>query len=287
MKKIVSLLIAMLFIAGQCFSADISDWKRGDASIPVKGTDNVSDIDVDISNYIVDPIDKLLSHYKYGCELSYTSANVTTVAIGEVVCSNSAGTIHRFRKNTSTTTVDLSASGVGGLDTGSEASSTLYYIYAVADADATTFTAIASTSSSAPTGITYFYLLGAVRNDSSSNIVKFYQAGRRIFYDDVANNAEVRVLSGGSAGSFTDVDCSAVVPKISQSVSFQVNSDGAVAPVQFRVNGSSATTGIKQDTWGGNDILVSNVPLDSSQVCEYKVNANAVTLWVSSYELNS
>ena len=170
MKKIVALFIMAIFIASNCYAVDINEWKRGDASIPVKGTDNISDADTLISNYIVDPLDRLLTNYRAGCQLAYTSATTVTVQIGEIVCSNSGGTARRMRKNTSTTTVVMTTAGVGGLDTGSEAASTTYHVYAVADADATTFTAVCSTSATTPTGITYFRYLGSFYNNSSRNI---------------------------------------------------------------------------------------------------------------------
>jgi hypothetical protein len=180
MKKFLALFITAVFIASNCYGVDINDWKRGDASIPVKGTDNISDADTLISNYIADPLDRLLTNYRTGCQLVYTSATTVTIQLGEIVCSNSAGTIRRMRKNTATTTVVLTTAGVGGLDDGAEANVT-YYVYAVADADATTFTAICSANATTPVGITYYRYLGNFANvagDISAASVTGVGAGR-------------------------------------------------------------------------------------------------------------
>lgn len=74
-------------------------------------------------------------------------------------------------------TIDITASGLLGLDTGSEASSTWYYLWAIAKADGTV-SAILSASSTSPTmpaGYTLKRLVSMVRNNSSGNFVNFVQ----------------------------------------------------------------------------------------------------------------
>lgn len=142
-----------------------NEWRQGTGSNDILGTESPSDID-DISyENIVAPLDRILSNYRNGCYGYYLTAATFAVSVGEVVCSNSAGTVRKFRANTSATTVTWS-----NIDTGSEASSTHYYYYAVADADATTFTVTISTSASAPTGATYYKKLGGFYNNASGDI---------------------------------------------------------------------------------------------------------------------
>lgn len=97
--------------------------------------------------------------------LSYTSATTVTASAGLILCKNSGGTVRVLRKNTSTTAITFS-----NIDTGAEASSTIYYVWAIADATATTVTFKISTSSSAPSGSTYYALVGSFYNNSSSDI---------------------------------------------------------------------------------------------------------------------
>jgi len=87
--------------------------------------------------------------------------------------------------------------GDGGLDTGSEASSTWYYLYAVVkpDGSITLKASVTWPGGAGPTGFSTWKYLGAFRNDSSSNIVtfiqnssKFWYKSRKIAEQDVDNN---------------------------------------------------------------------------------------------------
>ena len=161
-KKILSLLLVFGLMTSPSFAAD--KWLEGDGSLAIAGTDSPADIDTLLDDSVCQPLDRLLDGYRRGCEVIYASASTVTILEGEVVGENSSG-YHRMRENTSSTTVTWS-----NLDTGSEAASTYYYVYANMDADATTFTASVSTSSSAPSGVTYYRRLGWFYNDASSNI---------------------------------------------------------------------------------------------------------------------
>ena len=107
-----------------------------------------------------------------------------------------------MRQNTANTTVTWA-----DIDTGAEAASTTYYVYAVADADATTATFMVSANSSTPTGATYYKKIGSFYNDSSSNIdrTKVYT----IPYGNLTGDSEGKGLVtdvrdyGTSASSYT------------------------------------------------------------------------------------
>lgn len=154
-----------------------TEWQKGTGEDVILGTENISDIDKISFENISDPLDRLLSNYRQGCALAYATAATITVQSGEITCSNAAGTIRRMRQNTSNTTVSWS-----DIDTGAEATSTTYYIYAVSDADAVTFTCKISTSSTTPTGVTYYKKLGSFYNDSSGNITQISNDG---FYSNL------------------------------------------------------------------------------------------------------
>ena len=94
-------------------------WMRGDGTDALQGTDNANLIDDYTTAYLQDPLDRLLADYQRGCIVEYASAATVTIGIGEVVCANSGDTIHRMRKNTTATTLDITSD----LDTGSEQSS--------------------------------------------------------------------------------------------------------------------------------------------------------------------
>ena len=155
--KRITILLAML-ICSNVYGAD--EWSKAKPS----GSASPSTIDTLLQSNN-ESIDRLLSDYQEGCKISYASASTLTVAVGQVVCDNSGSTLRKFRENTSEITVAWSM-----IDTGAEASSTTYYLFAVADADATTFTVEISLSSSAPTGATYYARLGSFYNNSDSDI---------------------------------------------------------------------------------------------------------------------
>jgi hypothetical protein len=110
-------------------------------------------------------------------------------------------------------TVDMAVSGANGLDTGAEASSTWYYGWVIAKEDGTV-AGLSSVSSSAPTlpaGYTYKALATAVRNDGSSNFIKYRQFGNSAHFE-VRNS----VLSAGTATTETSVTISSFVPPIAE-----------------------------------------------------------------------
>ena len=89
--------------------------------------------------------------------------------------------IAKFTKTGSTTatlgslTFSTAISGAGGLDTGTIAASTFYYVYTVVSSNAVKL--VASTSATSPTGFTQYKKVGAFYTDSSSNIFKAYFYG--------------------------------------------------------------------------------------------------------------
>ena len=105
-----------------------------------------------------------LTYLKYNQApiLQYGGTNNFDVLPGDIVISNSGGSIKKLRRNTASVNVTAS-----NLDTGAMAAG-YYYVYAVADANATTFTVTFSTSSSAPTGATCYELIGWFYNETSS-----------------------------------------------------------------------------------------------------------------------
>jgi len=106
-------------------------------------------------------------------------------------------------------TMAITASGENGLDDGSEAANTWYYIWLIRKVDRTVaglFSA-SSTAPVMPSGYTEKAIIGAVRNDASSNFLRFWQFNRRIMYRDAG-----LVYSGNPPSSFTAVDPSSFVP---------------------------------------------------------------------------
>ena len=103
------------------------------------------------------------------------------------------------------TTLGTGTSGAGGIDTGTVAASTWYYVWAIAKPDGTK-SAVLSTSSTSPTmpsGYTLKARVGTVRTDGSSALYRTLQYGQRAYYVPTAstNTLGYPQITSGTAGS--------------------------------------------------------------------------------------
>lgn len=125
-------------------------------------------------------------------------------------------------------TVDITASGANGLDSGVEANSTWYALWVVYNG--TTVAGLLSTSFTSPTlpvGYTHMGLVGAVYNNSSGNFVEFFQRG------DFVGMKTTGFLTNGTATTFATVDLTTAVPTTARSVllSGYLNTASGIAAV--------------------------------------------------------
>jgi len=179
----------------------------------------------DIAGILPSGIDTTLN-LASGLVVKYVTTATVDIDAGELILLDTSDRAKEF--DSVNLTVDITASGANGLDTGSEASGTEYFIWVIGKADGTV-AALLSTSATAPTmpsGYTFKGRVGTVLNNGSSNFPEFLQEGRR------CQITQTSVLSNGSATSFTAVDLSSVVPSIAVSVA-----------VQLVMNTSAATSG--------------------------------------------
>lgn len=134
----------------------------------------------------------------------------TQIAISAsgVILFNSNG--NPLRVNNFSTTVDITTSGAGGLDTGSESNDVWYYIWAIAQANGTAsiIMSLSSTAPTMPTGYTYKGLVSAVFN-KGGNFLTYRQFGDEVYF-----RGEENVLTNGSATSETAVSVANQVPPI-------------------------------------------------------------------------
>lgn len=118
--------------------------------------------------------------------LSYSTASTVNVipapgAVSTFKARLNDGTRY---KATGPLSVDLTVSGLGGLDTGSEANSTWYYVYLVPSATAGVMDVVASATDpdgGGPTGYSIYRYIGSFYNDSSGDIREFFQVGNRFY----------------------------------------------------------------------------------------------------------
>ncbi len=162
MKKLLSLLVVLLI------SCQINNAWAIDEFLKAQPADTINPGTIGtVIRVNNEAIDRFFAYGRFDCKINYVAAAQVNVGSGSIVCSNVAGTVRKLRTNTSTVNCTWS-----DLDSGVEAASTTYYLWAVGDTDATTFTVKISTSATAPTGVTYYKRLGSFYNDASSNITQ-------------------------------------------------------------------------------------------------------------------
>lgn len=196
-------------------------------------------------------------------------------------------------------TADITASGAGGLDTGSEAVSTWYYLWAIADS--TLLNAVAamlSASASNPTlpaGYDLKRPLWADRNNDSGDFLRFEQLGRGARRSNwyIENPTALTVLDGGNATTWAEIDLTALVPPFVRSATFLVKfatgQGGGVADIgEFRPKG--VTYPVFQTGAGAksNSPIISQftIPVPPNGLLEYRVSgsANSLTLILQGWE---
>ena len=172
-----------------------------------------------------------------------------------------------YRATSVDLTVNITSSGANGLDTGSEASSTWYYLWVIYNG--TTVAGLISTDSaigdiSFPSGYTYAGLVGAFYNDSGDDILDFRQKGHRSIFDVMVqdyngnlttsndtygltappNTIAFLVFShgGGSSGNYSLAQPtwqSDGVPAATNFNAFSTSGDNTVSHIEIEVDGSS------------------------------------------------
>lgn len=252
---------------------------------------------------------------KMGLQLSDGgSRNQVTVAftylgVGEFLLGN-GGT-------TTFSNIDITVSGVNGLDTGSEAANTWYAVHVIAGDGQTTVTdptannsqfpcqrravkqagllSLSGTAPTLPPGYSRFRRVGWVRNNGSSNFFQFTNAVNDDWFwwnEDVSAGNFLVLNVTTSAVTFTDVSCAAVAPSTCREVALnQYLNDGVAAAAMVKnkdhanITYQTVLITITNASSGSNESKIT-VGCDAAQVVQYRSNAttNDVSLCVLGYK---
>lgn len=142
----------------------------------------------------------------------WASNTTVTLSADAIIVQDSNGNTRKL--STYSQTLNSATSGAGGLDTGSVAGTTWYYVYAIFNPATNTQSILMSLSASSPTlpsGYTFASgVISAVKTDGSAHFLGFTQYGRDVQYV-VGNNLSVLPqLIAGSSGSVTSPTWTAV-----------------------------------------------------------------------------
>ena len=229
---------------------------------------------------------ELPKNYIEGLQAVWVSDSTLQIAVGS--CRSDDDTTDLVL--TGTENAVLSSSGAGGLDTGSESSSTGYYLWLIYNPGTLDYAAMFSESATSPTmpsGYTKKRLVGYSYNTSSSNLLEFKMTGdgrERIVQYDESRSSTLRVLSSGTATTWTDVDLSDLVPENAYSVwvHCQVPDFDNIAYV--RPNGfTGATSGL---AFCFTDTQVNVELLCDDQIIEYDcASGTSLTIDLTGYRV--
>jgi hypothetical protein len=209
-----------------------------------------------------------------GLKGEYTAANQITLSTGECLNDAKDGIINVDSPILATMPTDL--------DVGSETANTWYYIWLfynpITDDEVVKFS-ISPTAPTEPSGYTRKRLVGAVRNDASSNFLPYSVEGKGkdkwFLYE-----GEHNVLSGGASTGWTPVSCANFVPPISTIPEFEGYLLGltAAATADFRETGTTPPV--------PKQIYVATAGTDNSEVWQQKLNSSQQFDYRTSSALN-
>ena len=240
-KKLLALTIAFAIALS---NPAMAAWDK-----TLSGSDNISDLDTYLTsnNTALEGILSGLSSIKIASNLKIVRASTTSVTVTADQLFLKSDTTISARETSVNETIAITTSGVSGLRTGLvEASNTWYYIVIMRKSSDGTVNGILDTSTTPTleTGYDQYAVVGAVRNNSSSDFIDFYQYGNEYWY----STWQTMASSSGSVSPWTSIDTSSFVPSGLSSVAFGVG-DSINSYVQIS-NDSTVNSG--QTTLGAN-----------------------------------
>jgi len=170
------------------------------------------------------------------------TVNTVTVTADKLILTDSAG--RKVLRSSVSVTPNITASGANGLDTGSEAGGTWYYIWVIWNG--TTTAGLFSVSSSSPTmpsGYTHKGLVGAVRNSSGPPPNDFVDINQ---HDRHVSIPAQSALINGTSTSIASVDLTGFIPP---------NAWRALLDTRLDATGATATAAsVFSDSGGANRV---------------------------------
>lgn len=234
--------------------------------------------------------------YKAGPHCVYASAATVTLKSGYSIIDSTGATYLTF---TADQTISLASAGAANaLDTGSEASNTWYYVYAISDGVNvrglfSTVNEAVSGSITLPSGYTLKAQTPYVwRNDGSSNLIKGRYVGASnapTFWYNAASRGEgqtgtagtTEFLTNGAATTFTAASAASFIPPTSRFGWFYNSTAGSQNGVGIRATGESHN-GIEMSGTNSGAGPVTPCETDSSQSIDYRrVDSGAANAWIA------
>lgn len=207
-------------------------------------------------------------------EILRTTTNTVDVDADTVVLALASG-IALKRFDTLNVTLDITASGESGLDTGSATASTWYHIWGIGRTDGTLngILSLSTTAPTLPTGYEYQGYLGAIYLDASSNLVEMEILG------SVASIVPNNVVGSAGPASYTPIGLTTAVPTTARAVLLNVNAFNLTtntSQVFLSQSNSAGDLGVRRVANPVAAISIGHVapvrvPISTSQTIYYRV----------------
>jgi len=220
------------------------------------------------------------------------SNNVIDINLGNYLGQSGIGTAN------SSTVINFSVNGANGLDTGTLAASTLYYIFAIADSSEKNLPAgLASLSATAPTlpfGYDSIRLIGVCLFDGSSHILKYYVSGSgstKYFQWDAP--IAVTVTASGTSATYSAMDLSVGVPASNYgkvSIKYKWTNNAAADALNFTPSGATGDfetiLGIVAGVAQEDNFVVLPLTVAAVPKLSYKTSAGTLNnVFVQAFEM--
>lgn len=186
---------------------------------------------------------------------------------------------------------DLTLSGAGGLDTGTEAPNTWYALYVITNESGSAVSGLLHAGTGAPAlppGFSRYRRVGWVRNDGSSNLRRFHHSGDWWFYDEPFGSL-LFVNTTSPATTLTAISAAAFVPPTSTLAYLKTqmgvtHGNPGVVEIILRPNGSNLSdddfSTISAETLESGMVPYTDfapMPTDSSQQIQYRILVAAMS----------
>jgi len=253
----------------------------GGATVPVENSDDNSSFAASTS-FVAGhaPITGVSSNSDLGIKV--TGNTTATIAFSEVTLKTALGG-QSVTVSGGSHTLDISTTGAGGLDTGSPANNTFYYVYEIYDPATQTKNVLATATpgsrrtegvyngANMPAGYTQSGLIGILLTNGSAHFLQSTQIGREVFYQTgIACVTNLTPL----VASLTTKSIAAAVPPMASSASgfLSVNTYSGVASLALSVAADATGLGLQNTTSGiptSSGIVIRcpfrHLPMDTAQ----------------------
>lgn len=176
--------------------------------------------------------------------------------------------------------VNLAVTGANGLDVGTKAANSWYWLFVIKGTAGTeSLASLSRLTPTLPSGYTSFRRVGVVRTNAAGNIRKFEQIYMEIFRRYIWKDNWATVLAkltNGQSITWADVDCSDMIPPSAElgEYSFIVRNTGAVAPrLYIRPKGANydALRDVRSPDPAGRQ-CICEIPPGNNQTLQYHVD---------------